>query len=709
MRRLVLALGLAAAVALPVPAQERARLVAETVRVEGSSTLVAEGGVEIVFQGRILRASRVAYDRAADRLTIAGPITLNDGTGAVLLADQADLAADLTQGVLTSARLVLDQQLQLAARSILRESGRYTELTDSVASSCRVCAGSMTPLWEIRAARIVHDQQTRQIYFSRAQLRLAGIPVAFVPRLRVPDPTLDRATGFLTPSVRTTSGLGGGLRLPYFIAAGDRRDLTVTPYLTTRGGRTVALRYREALASGRLQIEGAVSRDRLAEGRRGYILGRGVFVLPRDFRLAFRVEGVSDPAYYLDYGLEERDRLDNRLEVTRTRRNEYILARLVYFESIRAGEDNATLPSALGDATLQRRFSGGPLGGEAGLRLQWHSHDRRSVQPLDLDGDGNADGRDLSRLSLRLDWRRDWMLPAGMVGALMAEGTGDLYRIGQDAAFEGRTTRLSGTAAAELRWPWARAGSDGATQIVEPVVQLVVSGRSTAALPNEDSALIEFDEGNLYSLNRFAGSDARERGVRANLGLGWTRIDATGREVGLTFGRVLRRDEAGGFGPSSGLAGRDSDWLAVFRVTDPAGLALTNRLVIGDGLGLTKAEVRLDLDRDRYGLAGSYVQVRADPQESRPRETRELVLDGRYRIAGNWTGRVRGRYDFVADEARTAGVGLGFRTECLSVDLSLSRRFTSSTSVRPTTDFGLQVDLLGFGSGKAAGPARPCR
>ena len=68
-----------------------------------------------------------------------------------------------------------------------------------------------------------------------------------------------------------------------------------------------------------------------------------------------------------------------------------------------------------------------------------------------------------------------------------------------------------------------------------------------------------------------------------------------------------------------------------------------------------------------------------------------------------------GRYDFEADRATRAGVGLEFRNECLLVDLSLSRRFTTSTSVKPTTDFGLSVDLLGFGGSAKPGPARRCR
>jgi LPS-assembly protein len=237
----------------------------------------------------------------------------------------------------------------------------------------------------------------------------------------------------------------------------------------------------------------------------------------------------------------------------------------------------------------------------------------------------------------------------------------------------------------------------------------VANTRSAPNLPNEDSALVEFDEGNLFSLNRFAGADARERGARLNLGLGWTRYDPEGWSLGTTVGRVIRVDDLGQFGPSSGLDGAASDWLVAVQLGLPEGFLVTNRLILDDSFGLTKAEMRLDVDRERYGLSSSYVLVRADAQENRPIDTSELVFDGRYTIAGNWTGKASGRYDFVANRTASAGLGVEFRNECLALDLSLSRRFTSSTSVQPTTDFGLQVDLLGFGGGSEAGPARVCR
>ena len=58
----------------------------------------------------------------------AGASATTDSDGTLFLADQAELDRDLQNGVLISARMVLNQQLQIAANEIARVGARYTRL-----------------------------------------------------------------------------------------------------------------------------------------------------------------------------------------------------------------------------------------------------------------------------------------------------------------------------------------------------------------------------------------------------------------------------------------------------------------------------------------------------------------------------------------------------------------------------------------------------
>ncbi|MBK5945412.1 hypothetical protein CCR83_02860 [Rhodobacter veldkampii DSM 11550] len=705
------ALPLAALAPAPLPAQEAAprsaarsdaaTVLADRVYLSGDNRLTAEGAVEVWYRGNRLTASRIVYDQTTDRLTLDGPIRLTEpgAAGTVLVADSANLSADLRDGVLRGARLVLARELQLAADTITRVSGRHTTLERVVASSCQICADDPTPLWEIRARRVTHDTETRQLTFDGAQFRAMGLPIAYLPRLRMPDPTVERMSGFLRPTLRSTSGLGTGIKLPYFLALGDSRDLTITPYISTNATRTLEARYRQAFGFGDLEVSGAVSDDDiLEEETRGYLFADGDFNLPGDFRLGVDLRLTTDDAYLLDYDVSDDDRLWSGVTLERVRTDQLIWARLGNTHSLRESESNSTEPMLAGDANLVQVWRPATIGGELVLDWQLHGHRRAS----DLDGDP---GRDIGRASVSAEWRRNWLLPQGVLASGIAGLAADLHNISQDSNFDPTVTNILPAVAVELRWPWVKT-SGRAAHVIEPVAQLIWSRDSLNDLPNEDSLLVEFDEGNLFSLSRFPGADARERGLRANLGVGWTRHDAAGWSLGMTAGRVLRADDLGQFGTGSGLSGTRSDWLLATHFST-RGVTLSNRALFDDDFSFTRDELRLVWAGTRQTLGAAYIWMEPDPTEGRDAATSELTLDTGWRWDSGWSGRFETRYDFTADRAARAGLGIEYRNECVTVDLSLSRRFTSSTSVRPETGFGLSVELAGFGAG-GGGPRRVC-
>jgi LPS-assembly protein len=677
-----------------------ATLIADRIQSDRSGRLTAEGNVEIFYQGRRLKAARIVYNRDSDTVDLTGPITLTDGPDVVILADQAELTTDLRDGILRSARLVLDQQLQIAANEIHRVDGRYSQAIRTVASSCEVCADDPIPLWQIRASRIIHDEESQQLYFENAVVQIGRVPVFYVPRLRLPDPTLERARGLLVPSLRTTDRLGTGITTPYFFPLGRRADLTVLPTFTTNGSASMAARYRHAFRMGEIELTFAYANDEIVTDARGFGQLVGRFDLPRGFELTFDIEDVSDAGYYRDYGLPESDRIDSEIAVTRIRRDELIEARATYFTSFRVGENNQTIPRLQGQAEVIRRFTPDLLGGAAELRLTAFGYERPSG--------ADVVGRDVSRLSFDGDWRRSTTTPGGFVFTAMTGVSADYYAIAQDSTAPANANRIMPRAAVELRLPLIQRGAR-ATQVLEPVAQVVWSGDDPAAVPNEDSVLTEFDEANLFDLNRFTGRDRVEQGLRANLGLRWSRQAASGWKLGTTVGRVAAADPNPAFAQSSGFAGSLSDWLTSVRIDTPGGFKLITRTQTAPNFVVNKAAIRMGWQTEQVDLNGTYTWLRPDAAVGRPFETSELTLDTTYTFESDWKAGFDWQYDLTADSTRSAGVGIGYQNECVTFDLSLSRSFTASANVQPTTNFGLIVSLDGFGAKRSGrGGRRSC-
>lgn len=680
-------------------AQDAATLVADSVRLNGQDQLIASGNVEVFHGGTSLRAARIIYDQRADELTIEGPIVIRDADGSILTADRATLDPRLENGLLLGARLVLEQQLQLAANQINQSEGRYTQLYKTAATSCQVC-GDIPPLWEIRAERVVHDSQEKQLYFDNATLLLRGLPVFWVPQMRLPDPTLDRATGFLIPRQRNTSQLGSGFKLPYFVTLGDHRDITLTPYASPET-RTLEFVYRQAFVHGDLRVEGAVSDDTLVPENRSYLFAEADFDLADGYRLAFDIEAVSDPAYLLDYGYSGKDRLDSAIALLKVTDSSLSQSNFTYYQTLRDEESNSTLPPIVAESQFETRFQPG-FGGV----LTWGGSIDTAYRYSNEDG---PDGRDVTRAGLHGNWRRDQVLDSGIVTSAQFGTRADIYAVHNDSDYEHAELRLVPSAALTLRYPLAKLTGAGTSHLIEPTLMLGWAEAYGIDAPNEDSTRSELDRANLFDPQRFTGEDAVETGVQAAVGLTWSRVSAGGTTSLLTFGRIVRDDAVAQFTPSSGLDGATSDWLIGGQITAPGGFIIETRTLMDDDAELTRADNRVAWRNDEVSLSASHIWQATDPVESRFDTVSEWTLDADFVLSDAWSMTMDARYDVAADRPVRAGVGFEWRNECVIIDVSASRRYTSSSTVEPTTTFGLSGTLTGFSTGRSrGGPAAAC-
>ncbi len=686
---------------LHLMAQGTATLVADNVRIApGGTTLEAIGNVQVFYDGTTLSAAAIVFNQTTDSLTISGPIFIRSPDGTVLSAEQASLDPRLENGVLRSARVVLNQQLQLATSRIDRVDGRYLQLARTVATSCNVCNGR-APLWEIRASRVVHDQVERQIYFDNASLHIRGFPIFWVPQMRLPDPTLSRTSGLLIPSIRSNDVLGVGIKLPYFFRIGDSRDLTLTPYISVNS-RTLEGRYRQAFLNGTLEINAAISRDDvLPESSRGYLFAEGRFDVGREFQLAFDVEATSDRAYLLDYGFSDKDRLDSAISLLRVRDNDLFIANLTYFDSLRDDESDSALPPLVANLAYERRYLPQAVGGILTLGVSADAFERTN----DLPGDT---GRDLTRVGVNANWNRQWLLPVGLVLNTEADLAVDYFDVRQDPAFESGFRSIP-AAGATLRWPLARQTADGTRHVLEPVISVGWSQPNGITPPNEDSTLAEYDEGNLLGLTRFPGQDARENGTHTAVALSWTRYGADGVTSVLTFGRLYQDQPQTGFSPTSGLSQQDTDWLVSAHFQTDTGLTIDARALFDDAFEFDKTEARLSWITDRVDLTATYHWLPSDINRNRPEPSSEWSFDAGYQYNDQWRFNLSGQYDVATDTPRRAGLGVEWRNECVTVDLSASRRYTTFDTVEPTTDYGFSVSLSGFSTGRSTPvPAGSC-
>ena len=114
---------------------------------------------------------------------------------------------------------------RIKSRSLILEDGNLT-FNKSVYTSCKKRDGC--PPWLIQAEKVEHNKEEKLIKYKNAFLKLYDVPILYFPKFFHPDPSVERQSGFLTPSISTNNS-NSYLKLPYFFEISDNSDFTLSP------------------------------------------------------------------------------------------------------------------------------------------------------------------------------------------------------------------------------------------------------------------------------------------------------------------------------------------------------------------------------------------------------------------------------------------------------------------------------------------------
>ena len=232
--------------------------------------VIASGDVELAQGDRLLLADRVTYNEKTSVVTATGNIRLLEPSGDVIFADYSELTNDLAQGFVQQVRVLLTDNSRVAGTEAERtDQGRYMRINRAVYSPCNLCESDPTraPLWQLRANRVVHDKEEKEIVYRDARLEMFGIPVLYTPYFAHPDPSVDRKSGFLSPVFGYGGNLGTFGAVPYYWTIAPDKDLTLTPLFSTEDGVQMRAEWRQRFESGRLSCLTAASSTPTARRR----------------------------------------------------------------------------------------------------------------------------------------------------------------------------------------------------------------------------------------------------------------------------------------------------------------------------------------------------------------------------------------------------------------------------------------------------------
>ena len=684
----------------------------ELVHDESAGTVRASGAVEMVNGPYRLQADTVTYDQQDQTVTASGNVILTDRQGNVLFGENVLLSADLRTGFIQKISGVLADNSRFAGASALRRLKNenkpngpiVTEMNKAVYSPCETC-GEQEPLWQIKAIRIVHDEEAKDIIYHNAWLEMFGKPVAYTPYFSHPDPSVRTRSGFLTPFFGYDGNLGFVARSYYYWAVDDDRDLTIEAGVTGQSGPLLGAEWRQRFTKGAIKFTGSITGDTPLEGTtndpsigssdyRGHLFGEGRFDIDDNWRASFDVELVTDDNYLRTYDYTEDDLLVTQAQLEGFFDRDYVSARAFFVDDLRPGvrpQQPVIAPyisyHALGDP-------GETLGGRWGLDAGLLSLTRRP-------------GRDMHRLSADLSWQRRWTTNYGLVTEVEGSWVNDLYltrndddNTSENTNFSARTLPL---AQIKASYPLSRPIGDKHLLRVEPIAGMTLSpntiGEATN-IANEDSRDIELDVTNLFQSNRYSGRDRLEDGSRVTLGLQAGLHGFDGTYLSAFIGQSYRIDGNDMVPGGSGLEDDASDIVGQVQIYPGRYVDFDYRFRLDPDNGVRGRlhELGGSFGVPRFRVFTSYTFVRAVEGTGIGENRNELTLGTRWVLDENWkfltstTTRLGSEHDLL----RTGGQFI-YENDCFLFSTNFERDFTDRLGDDDETTFYVRLSFKTLG------------
>ena len=197
-----------------------------------------------------------------------------------------------------------ENEPRLKGRSLISDE-RNTIVKKGTFTFCK--KREKCPPWEMSANEIRHDKLKKIIHYKGASLKIYDKKVFYFPRFFHPDPTVKRQTGFLIPRLQENSTTGLSLKLPYFMAVAENKDITFSPRFFNDDKLLLQSEFRQKNKKSYhiADLSQFISSEKGSKGHLFYNFNKNYTGDSfDDIELNIKLEQVSDDTYLKAYKVE---------------------------------------------------------------------------------------------------------------------------------------------------------------------------------------------------------------------------------------------------------------------------------------------------------------------------------------------------------------------------------------------------------------------
>ena len=660
-----------------ISADQKVKIIADEILVNQSEKSVKATGnaMAINENGSKIIADLIIYDENKSLISAEGNVILNDIEGNTYFFDKLksdDEFKDLS-GTNISARL--EDGSRIVSSNLIKKNN-VSSLSDSEYTPClendyliKDCPG-----WKLKAKKIFQDNESKTIHYDHARIHLFNIPVFYLPYFSHPDPSVNKRSGFLMPTVETDQNLGDSFSIPIFYNVKSNLDLTFTPTLQSKSNDFYTLNYRHLNEKGFFNFDASIDDNDDRSGTSNHFFYNGsinnsygtidTFLQTSNNDTYMRKNKINKLTVLksgLSFEMTDKDKyfsIDTigykHLAIQDSEQWEYVYPRLVY------NIDNIEDRLFNGKISINNQFDFNKELNDnytslAASQINWQKNIVNNKNGLTFENKAN-----LRVVSISVDSKT-------------AQDTNNIRFYPQISSVIG--------------FPLINS-SEKFSQTLTPIIMPIL------APYNNYTEAQNISNSNLFSPNRAISIKEWESGPRINYGLEWFIDNNINQSLKFAIGQSLRFNKK-----NTDTAEEISDYY--FSADASFDNNFVNNTIVLDRKDIDVKSISMNTYSEIYDFkfkidydytSGKYASI-----------NEQIALGGEYNFKDNFFLKFTGTKDIDTNKNRGYQYGLLYEDNCLGIDLSYYRDQTTDRDIKESDGYSFTIVLKPFGSTKSYG------
>ncbi len=664
-----------------ISAEQTATIIADEIRSNNETDIIdAKGDVVILnHDGTKIRADKVTYENQSKKMKAKDNIIINDLEGNSFFLDTAVASDGLRnfEGINVKARLTDDSRV--VGKDIVKKDN-ITIIKDAEYTPCKEdnyliknCPG-----WKLKSKKIYQDAETKTVYYDHAKIYLFNLPVIYLPYFSHPDPSVNKRSGFLMPTIETDNNLGETFSIPYFFNIAGNRDITFTPNLQSKANNFYNINYRHLNDFGTVNIDGSIDDNDDNKGTKNHLFIDADIVNPYG-NLDLSIKRSNNDTYMRKNKINQLTVYESGINFNKTTQNTYL----------------NVLTSSYKHLTIQDTN-------------QWEyiypkiQYNVDNIRPGRLDGrfslnnnfsyQKNLDESYASLASSQINWsnknvERNFGLLFDNLATLRIVSISNDYKNKKDT----EEVRFFPQISSKITYPLFKA-SKNSNETLTPIIMPII------APYNNYTNHKNITNSNLFSSNRASSITESESGPRINYGIEWFSSNKNNFDIKVNAGQSLKfnkdksdtNDEISDYYLTSNLILDDKKYFKNSIIIDKDSLNIkTNNANLLFSINKFALGIDYDYNSGKYFTASEQIRI-----------------SSKFEFAKNFQFKFNGARNIDTSNNIGYQYGLLYENDCIGIDLNYYRDLTKDRDVKESYGYSFTIVLKPFGSTKQYGNSK---